>query len=124
MSGRGPVADYVERRAAVYAGMTPPIEFDPSALWEVVGEIRRAFETGERIAVLVDGEVLTGTVSVTIGWRPAFLLMRTSRALGSSDVLGADAVVLAQSWNGKYYKLWPSSGEKVTIAQLRSEVSA
>jgi hypothetical protein len=68
MSGVGRSLTTWSGGAAVYAGMTPPIEFDPSALWEVVGEIRRAFETGERIAVLVDGEVLTGTVSVTIGW--------------------------------------------------------
>ena len=46
------------------------------------------FESGQRIKVETCGEELTGTIGVTTGWRPCFLLMRTSRAMGSSWTLG------------------------------------
>lgn len=60
-------------------------KFDPSALAQ---EFVPYFESGERIRV-VDGEhVRTGTIGVTTGWRPAFLLMHRSSDDGSSDVLG------------------------------------
>lgn len=46
-----------------------------------------AFNTQERIRVKAYGQIMTGTVGITTGWGPAFLLMRNSRALSSSEVL-------------------------------------
>lgn len=53
-----------------------------------------AFNTGARIKVTCYGETLTGTVGVTTGWRPAFLLMRTARSRGSSVILNASAEII------------------------------
>ena len=62
------------------------------------------FESGARIKVRIFDEVLTGTVGVTTGWRPAFLLMRTSRSMGSSDVLSPGSFeLLAVQYGRKYY---------------------
>ena len=49
------------------------------------------FESGQRIKVRFKyGEELTGTVGITTGWVPSFLLMRTSRSIGSAWLLGKD----------------------------------
>ena len=46
------------------------------------------YNSGERIKVKSHyGEVKSGTVGVTTGWKPVFLLMLTSRSLGSSHLL-------------------------------------
>lgn len=45
------------------------------------------FESGDRIKVETCGETVTGTVGVTTGRAPCFLLMRTSRSIGSSITL-------------------------------------
>jgi len=50
----------------------------------------KAFNTGERIRVKVYGEVKTGTVGVTSGWKPVFLLMHNKRCTGSSTLLTHD----------------------------------
>ena len=51
----------------------------------------RYFNSGERIKVTYKygktTEVKTGTVGVTTGWKPVFLLVLTSRSLGSSYFL-------------------------------------
>lgn len=46
--------------------------------------------------------VRTGTVSMTTGWRPAFLLMHRSNAHGSWDVLSERDHVVAV-WDGRRY---------------------
>lgn len=53
------------------------------------------YESGQRIEVtrtFPSGEAWTrrGTVGITTGWRPAFLLMSRVSAHGSSDLLSAD----------------------------------
>ena len=54
-----------------------------------------AYNSSQRIRVKFStGEVLSGTVGVTTGWKPAFLLMLTSRSIGSSWILkGKDKIV-------------------------------
>lgn len=48
----------------------------------------RYFESGQRVRVhFSHGEELTGTIGVTTGWRPCFLLMRTARSIGSPYTL-------------------------------------
>jgi hypothetical protein len=44
----------------------------------------------------------TGTVGVTTGWKPAFLLMHRSSDHGSSDVLGVGDVIVAVQQGRKY----------------------
>jgi hypothetical protein len=61
------------------------------------------FETGTRIKVLTCGLTLTGTIGITSGWKPCFLLMRTRRSIGSSWTLGQkDKILAIQQPNGKY----------------------
>ena len=66
-----------------------------------------AFNTGGRVRVRFSyGEELTGTIGVTTGWRPAFLLMRTSRSIGSPWTLGAgDQIVAYKADGGRAYRL-------------------
>lgn len=53
------------------------------------------FESGARIEVEFVGqagnvyETKRGTVGITTGWKPVFLLMLTSRSIGSSHILRA-----------------------------------
>lgn len=66
---------------------------------------------GERIRVTRDygdGEThtRTGTVGMTTGWRPAFLLMARSNSMGSSDVLGPeDKIVAVRDRTGTYREI-------------------
>lgn len=61
-------------------------QFDPSGLDR---RFVRYFESGQRISVdLGGGMVKRGTIGVTGGWRPVFLLMLTSRSMGSPWTLG------------------------------------
>jgi hypothetical protein len=67
------------------------------------------FENGQRIKVrlYMTGEVMTGTVGVTTGWRPAFLLMRRRSDRGSSHLLKSDTQIIAvqDRPGGKYRNL-------------------
>ena len=86
--------EYQERKKLEYGD-----KFDSSDLAE---KWIPAFCTGERIRVRFPwGEVKTGTVSVTTGWRPAFLLIRSRRCHGSSDILDL-SVVFTSDKVGRY----------------------
>ena len=39
-------------------------------------------------------EILRGRVGITTGWKPCFLLMKTTRSLGSTDLLTKNAKFL------------------------------
>ena len=61
------------------------------------------FENGERISVdLGDGEVKQGTIGVTTGWKPVFLLMSRTTAFSSSTTIGKQAKVV-QRMSAKRY---------------------
>lgn len=66
-------------------------EFDPSNL---APQFVETFNTGKRVEVEFvssTGEVYNtkrGTIGVTGGWCPVFLLMLTKRSIGSSHTLG------------------------------------
>lgn len=47
-----------------------------------------AYESGERIKVDFGHEQKKGTIGVTTGWKPCFLLMLTKRSIGSSYTIG------------------------------------
>jgi len=60
------------------------------------------YESGERIKVKSCSEVLTGTIGKTTGWKPCFLLMRTSRSTGSSWTLSDKDQIIAVKQGRKY----------------------
>ncbi|MFA5136938.1 MAG: hypothetical protein WC489_06155 [Patescibacteria group bacterium] len=64
------------------------------------------YENQQRIKVQTPwGETLTGTVGVTTGWEPVFLLMRRKNAVGSSEILTNRHEIVAIKWGNKYVKL-------------------
>jgi hypothetical protein len=98
--------EYVARKTKQFAATEHP--FDPSSLLNVAQEIRHAYETGERITVAFyfQGkpiEVKRGTIEVTTGWKPCFLLISRVNAFGSSDTIDMhDKVVphaVFTAWN-------------------------
>jgi hypothetical protein len=61
------------------------------------------YRTGQRIRIRTFGEIVTGTVSATTGWIPVFILMRTSRSIGSMYTLkDTDEILEIQNARGKY----------------------
>ena len=58
---------------------------------------------GPRIKVTGPSGTRFGTVGMTSGWRPAFLLMHRSTDIGSWDVLGPDDKIVAVKY-GSHYK--------------------
>jgi hypothetical protein len=73
--------------------------FNPSTLAK---KFIQYYESGERIKVCTCEETLTGTVGVTTGWRPSFLLMRRRSDYGSSWLLGEKDSILAVKRGRKY----------------------
>ena len=61
---------------------------------------------GKRIKVKLDGsgEELTGTIGVTTGWRPVFLLMRKSTSISSPWTLSEKDEIVAVKQGNKYIK--------------------
>jgi hypothetical protein len=90
--------DYIARKTAEYGD-----RFDAS---DLAPQFVRYFNSQERIRVDSHGgeHVRTGRVSVTSGWRPAFMLMHRSSDLGSSDVLGADDKIIAVQHGREYVR--------------------
>lgn len=60
------------------------------------------FHSDTRIRVAGSFGTRTGTVGVTTGWKPGFLLMSRTSAHGSSDVLSQDDRVVAVKHGRKY----------------------
>lgn len=83
--------DYTElinRKQAEYGE-----KFDTSELSQ---QFVRYYNNGQRIKVKTRwDEELTGTIGVTTGWKPVFLLMRTSRSIGSSTTLTNEDKIIA-----------------------------
>lgn len=63
----------------------------------------RYFESGQRIKVTTCDMTITGTIGVTTGWKPSFLLMRTTRSIGSCWTLGPQDTIEAVQI-GKHYR--------------------
>lgn len=62
------------------------------------------YESGKRIKVKSEyGDVITGTVGVSTGWRPVFLLIRRRNSLGSSDTLGPYDEIIGVQVGRQYY---------------------
>ena len=74
-------------------------KFDPS---DLDPRFARYWEKGDRLRIRTCDMVLTGRVGVSTGWRPCWLLMRTSRSLGSPWVLGSRDEILGVKRGLKY----------------------
>lgn len=73
--------EYIDNKMRRYG-----IEFDTSDLNK---EFIPYFENGERITVKFSyGEIKRGTIGISSGWKPIFLLMLTKRSSGSSYIIG------------------------------------
>lgn len=86
---------YCARKRAILGERFDPSDLDPRFV--------PYFESGERIKVETCGLIRYGTVSVTTGWRPTFLLMRSSRAMGSPWTLGPRDKILAIQRGRTYF---------------------
>lgn len=51
-------------------------------------------DRSKRLVVQYGSETLSGWIGATTGWKPSFLLMRTSRSIGSPFVLSANDKIL------------------------------
>jgi hypothetical protein len=94
MKARAVFEEFLSRKAREHGP-----RFDPSDLHP---QFVPYFESGERVRVATLGEELTGTIGVTTGWKPGFLLMRRKSDTGSVYVLRAEDRVLAVQRGRKY----------------------
>ncbi len=90
-------AAMIERRKAQYGE-----RFDDSSLAEA---FRPYLQTGQRIKVRFSFGEMTGTVGVTTGWKPCFLLMRRSSDRGSSWTLSTDDTITAVQRGRQYVEV-------------------
>jgi len=73
--------DYLEKKRRELGS-----KFDKS---DLAPEFIPYYENGKRIRVKFYGmeKTITGTVGITTGWKPVFLLMRTARSISSPHIL-------------------------------------
>ena len=76
--------------------------FDPLSL---APQFIPYLNSGQRIKVRTGDHVRTGTVGVTSGWVPVFLLMHRSSDSGSWDTLGPEDEIVAVQHGRKYIPL-------------------
>jgi len=76
--------------------------FDAS---DLVEPFATYYRTGQRIKVETLGMTITGTVGITSGWKPVFLLMRRRTDIGSSWTLGASDKLIAIQFGRKYIEV-------------------
>ena len=91
--------DYLNRKRAEHGAKFDTADLNPDFI--------RYFESGQRIKIrfqcgLVFSEMF-GTVGVTTGWKPVFLLMSNRSAAESSTTIGNDCKVVAVKI-GKTYR--------------------
>lgn len=88
--------EFLERKRREYGSSFDPSDLDPRFI--------QFYESGKRIKVLTYGVPKTGTVGITTGWKPMFLLIQTSRSLGSHWLLGKEATILGVKHGHSYKK--------------------
>jgi hypothetical protein len=55
---------------------------------DLAPQFERYYQSGQRIIVQMSyGDVIRGYVGKTTGWRPSYLLLATTRSIGSSELL-------------------------------------
>lgn len=109
---------YLARKKAEYGD-----KFDPSKLSK---KFIPFYESQQRIKVKWYDEILTGTVGITTGWVPVFLLMRTKRSHGSPYVLSDKNEIIGRAVKERVsYKYNPrKAGSKKYQAALRKQKAA
>lgn len=85
--------------------------FDSSELHEQF--IRYYNERDTRIAVLIGTEIWIGTIGMTTGWKPCFLLMPTAASTGSVNTLHAADTIIATKRMGDRHFFDPNTGKRV-----------
>lgn len=76
-----------------------PQQFDQSGLSK---QFVKYYENEQKVMVNTTGMILSGTIGITTGWKPCFLLMRTARSTGSTWTLSDKDEILAVK-HGKEY---------------------
>ena len=95
-----PFKEYLERKKSTkeYGN-----DFDASDL-----DRRFAGYYGTKIRLKVKsyGQIMYGTVGVTVGWKPTFILMSSVRSKGSSAILNSNCEILGVKRPGEktFYK--------------------
>ncbi len=80
--------DYIARKKREYGE-----KFDSS---DLAKQFIPYFNSGERVRVQFGyGETLFGTIGVSTGWCPVFLLMNSVRSIGSSNTLRKEDAIIA-----------------------------
>ena len=74
-----PFDDFLNRKRQQHGD-----KFDPSLL---AAKFVPYYNSGQRVVVRFGEEYKRGTIGVTTGWRPVFILLLTKRSRGSSWVL-------------------------------------
>ena len=72
--------DYIRSKMDEYGNLFNPEDLNPAFV--------KYFESGERITVDFGYEKKRGTIGVTTGWKPCFLLMLKINSSGSSYTIG------------------------------------
>ena len=78
--------ELIMRKKNTYGAKFDASELNPAFI--------QAYESGARIKVDFGYEKKRGTIGVTTGWKPCFLLMLTKRSMGSSYTIGKDAKIV------------------------------
>ena len=89
---------YLMRKTQEYGA-----KFDPS---ELAPQFQPYLHTGQRIRVRFShGEKLTGTIGVTTGWKPCFMLLRCKSDIGSAYLLHEYDKIVAIKIGHTYWRL-------------------
>lgn len=80
--------EYITRKRAEYGD-----KFNDSGLNK---DFIPYYENNKRIEVDFGYEVKRGRIGITTGWKPCFLLMLTTRSIGSSYTIGAKDKILKE----------------------------
>lgn len=87
--------DFIARKRKEYGERFDASDLDPRFI--------PYFHSDVRIKVETCGKILTGTIGVTTGWRPAFLLMLRSSSHGSSWLLSRPSDRILAVKHGRKY---------------------
>lgn len=82
-------SEYLARKRSEYGRKFDPSGLDPRFV--------PYYENEKRIEVDLGGEIKRGTVGVTTGWKPVFLLMLTRRSSGSIYMLGPTDKIIREA---------------------------
>jgi hypothetical protein len=86
--------DYLARAKAKHGARFSAESLNPDFI--------RFYESGERVKVKTSWGHGFGTIGITTGWKPCFLLMHSIRSMGSSFIIGMDHKVIMVKRGNKY----------------------